>query len=105
MANEAKVPFHKKEIKPVYQWTALGVLVLVVLCVAGWSYLSYLDSVNVDMVESITTTTDSEATETVITIEDSADIESEVSAIQEEIDSISEEDFADSQLDDESLGL
>lgn len=99
-----KTPLHK-HTHPAYAWIALVFSVLVIMSVAGWYYLTYQDSLNNDVIETVkeTTTTTKDTSSTMVT--SPIDIDSEITTIQEQVDSVVDTDYESTQLDDTILGI
>jgi hypothetical protein len=102
MTTEKKTPIHKHE-HPVYPWLALIIATVLILGVAGWYYITVSDGYNDDVVYSVQELSSSTASSA--TSVDGVDVDTEVSAVDEELNGILESDFADTQIDDTILGV
>jgi len=104
MATEGKTPIHK-HAHPAYAWIALIVCVTVILGLSGWYYLTLSDGYNNDLVYSSQELATPTKETSSATNASPVDVSTEVQAIDDEINGISESDFSDTQLDNTILGI
>ena len=104
MATEKKTPLHKHE-HPLYAWIALIVSVFVIFGVSGWYYLTYQDGLNNEVIETVKETTEVTKDTSSTKVTSPVDINSEITTLQQQVDSVSETNYDSTQLDNTILGI
>jgi len=95
---------------PAYSWIALVFSLVAIFGVAGWYYLTYTQGLNDDFVQSVK---DLAAPKREVSISSATsesgnvvtDIKAETSTIDKDLKSVSDNDLADTQLDNTILGI
>lgn len=99
-----KTPIHK-HAHPAYSWVALVVSVLVVLGVAGWCYSTYSQGLDSDLVMNAKSLALPQRSVSSTSTLSPVNVATEVEKIDSGLDTVSEGDFSDAQLDNTILGV
>jgi hypothetical protein len=107
-----KKAFHQHE-HPIYPWIALFFSLFMILGVAGWYYLTYLDTLNAETDSSVssayTTTVHGSntvsGTNTTTGNVDQQSIDQAITAVDKSMKSTNSNDFSDSNLSNSTVGV
>ena len=104
MMAEAKTPFHK-HAHPAYGWIALIVSTVLILGVAGWYYLTITQGYNDEVLNTVKETAGPVKQTSAARTTSPIDVKAETTKIDTAINSTSDADFSDTQLDNTILGI
>lgn len=104
MATEVKTSV-SKHARPSYAWIALIFSTVAILSVAGWYYLTYSQGLNDDFVLSVKELSGPKKATSAVAISAPIDLVASTSEVDKELDTVSDSDFEDVQLDNTILGI
>lgn len=99
-----KTPIHK-HAHPAYSWLALVVSVMIILGVAGWCYATYSQSLDSDLVLNAKSLALPQRSVSSTNTLNPVSVATEIGKIDSGLDTVSDTDFSDAQMDNTILGV
>lgn len=117
MAEDVKTPLHKHE-HPIYPWIGLFAALFIVLGLAGWYYLTYLDTLNAETDSVMTSAYQTTSVKTPVvnpatgtdgqkttSSADQTAVDQSITAAEKQINAVSNNDFSDNALGSSAVGV